>query len=176
MACRPVKHTTQFKSPTSDPDPEIEELNLGNAAIFSVPQLSHHCHFQGHDDEKRAAPEPDPSPSLAWLEPPSSEVKAIIFLVDATDRSKFPQARAELHQLLETKELARVLIAVLGNKADDLHAVSRRELVLELDPKLALVQNTYYMRRPVRLFRCSVVRRDGYVEPLRWASDYLLGW
>merc|ERR1712051_1024952 len=52
----------------------------------------------------------------------------VVFLVDAADRTRFQEAREELHRLLEEPSLAEVPVVVLGNKIDIPVAASEDEL------------------------------------------------
>jgi GTP-binding protein SAR1 len=45
-------------------------------------------------------------------------VDAVVFLVDAVERSRLPEATNELQAILATDELSHVPILVLGNKVD----------------------------------------------------------
>uniref|UniRef100_A0A0G4GQL6 Small GTP-binding protein sar1 n=1 Tax=Chromera velia CCMP2878 TaxID=1169474 RepID=A0A0G4GQL6_9ALVE len=103
-------------------------------------------------------------------------VDAIIFLVDATDRSRFDEAKEELTHLLETQELSNVPFVVLGNKIDVPTAASEEEL----RQALGLYNHMTYGRdrrsdgvRPVELFMCSVVKRMGYADAFKWLSQFL---
>ncbi|CEM11651.1 unnamed protein product [Vitrella brassicaformis CCMP3155] len=104
-------------------------------------------------------------------------VDAIVFLVDATDRTRFNEAREELNQLLESQELSTVPFVVLGNKIDVPSAASEDEL----RQALGLYSHMTYGRdrkgdsgvRPVELFMCSVVKRMGYADAFRWLSQFL---
>lgn len=57
-----------------------------------------------------------------------ADVQGIIFLVDAADRTRFEEAAEELGKLLDDPALARVPLAVLGNKIDIPVAASEDEL------------------------------------------------
>jgi GTP-binding protein SAR1 len=108
-------------------------------------------------------------------------VDGIVFMVDASDRTRFPEAAAEIHSLLDSQELSTVPIVVLGNKIDVPTAASEDELRIAFQ----LLSHTTYGKqitggkrdahgtRPVEVFMCSVIRRTGYAEAFRWLSQFL---
>ncbi len=53
-----------------------------------------------------------------------AQVDAIVFLVDAVDKERFPESKKELDGLLSDDSLATVPFMVLGNKIDIPHAAS----------------------------------------------------
>ena len=58
---------------------------------------------------------------LPWLTPPlflltQCQVDAIVYLVDAADRERFPESQRELNGLLSDDGLSTVPFLVLGNK------------------------------------------------------------
>merc|ERR1711998_118487 len=55
-------------------------------------------------------------------------VDGIIFIIDAADRSRFPEAREELTGLMNEQGLQSVPFVVLGNKIDIPTAASEDEL------------------------------------------------
>lgn len=89
-----------------------------------------------------------------------------MFLVDAKDSERFPEARAELHALLSMEELEHVPVVVMGNKIDDPSAVSDGELHhhLQLDA-------FRYRKAPIALFMCSVAHKTGYMEGFKWIEQ-----
>lgn len=56
------------------------------------------------------------------------QVDAIVYLVDAADRERFPESKKELDALLSDDSLATVPVLVLGNKIDLPHASPEDEL------------------------------------------------
>eukprot|EP01094_Clydonella_sp_ATCC50884_P010242 TRINITY_DN19809_c0_g1_i1.p1 TRINITY_DN19809_c0_g1~~TRINITY_DN19809_c0_g1_i1.p1 ORF type:complete len:201 (+),score=61.39 TRINITY_DN19809_c0_g1_i1:34-603(+) len=101
------------------------------------------------------------------------ETDAVIFMVDASDRSRFEEAREELHELMKDENLARTPFLILGNKEDITGAVSRQELIGALElPESELGNNSQYADlRSAQVFMCSLVEGTGVAEAIDWLSD-----
>lgn len=95
--------------------------------------------------------------------------------MDAADRSRFAETKAELDALLSIEELGKTPFLVLGNKIDVPGAVSEDEL----RASLGLYQTTGKGKvplkgiRPMEVFMCSVLMRQGYGDGIRWMSQYV---
>ena len=89
--------------------PGQEELTMGNLR-FKAFDLG------GHETSRKLWSSYFPS------------VDAVVYLVDAMDRERFPEAKKELDALLSTDLLATTPLLLLGNKVDIPRAASEGEL------------------------------------------------
>ena len=109
----------------------------------------------------------------------TTTVDGVVFLVDAVDRQRFPEAKRELDNLLSSDELRGVPFLVLGNKIDMQNAASEDELKYALGLQDTFgkdVDHTFDDRMiacPIEVFMCSVVRRMGYKDAFHWLSQFL---
>ncbi|XP_065891067.1 small COPII coat GTPase SAR1-like [Dysidea avara] len=139
--------------------PTKEELTMGGIS-FTTYDLG------GHDTARRVWKDYFPA------------VDAIVFLIDVFDRDRFEESRKELDSLLSDEQIALAPILVLGNKIDKPGAASEEEIrhVLGLHGQTTGKGNIPLkdlQRRPVELFMCSVLKREGYGEGFRWLGQYL---
>ena len=105
-------------------------------------------------------------------------VDAIVFLVDCADLERINESREELISLLQDEQVAAAPILVLGNKIDKPSALGEDQLkhylsISQLCTGKGTVSRTDLATRPLEVFMCSVLRRQGYGEGFRWLSQYL---
>jgi len=112
-----------------------------------------------------------------WRDYFASGVDGVVFLVDAVDRERFPEAKRELDALLTSEELATVPFLVLGNKIDLGRAASEEDLRYQLGlyetyGKEARADKAPHVR-PIELYMCSVVKKMGYGDGFKWLAQFL---
>ncbi|KAK8812278.1 hypothetical protein WA158_007512 [Blastocystis sp. Blastoise] len=103
-------------------------------------------------------------------------VNGIIFIVDANDRERFPEAKKELAELLANEDLQTVPFVVLGNKIDIPTSASEYDLRIQLNLVETTGKNATSVpegTRPIELFMCSVARKVGYADAFRWLSQFI---
>ncbi|XP_025097842.1 GTP-binding protein SAR1b-like isoform X3 [Pomacea canaliculata] len=105
-------------------------------------------------------------------------VDGIVFLVDAHDRERFVEAKAELDSLLTDEQVANAPILILGNKIDIPGAASEEEIrhlfgLHNLTTGKGQVSRSELPGRPIELFMCSILKRQGYGEGFRWIAQYI---
>lgn len=104
------------------------------------------------------------------------DASAIIFIVDANDRDRMDEARAVLAELLVSEDLRDVPVVVLGNKIDLPKAASEGELRARLYLQKTSGKDARAVaanERPVEVFMCSIAKRRGYGEAIRWVAQFI---
>ena len=104
------------------------------------------------------------------------DASAIVYMVDACDRERFPLAKRELDGLLQDEILRGVPFLILGNKVDLDGAVSQDVLCNQLgifnmtpEDQQAVPAGT----RAIRVYMCSVKKKSGYAQGFRWLSKFI---
>jgi len=105
-------------------------------------------------------------------------VDAIVFLVDAWDRERFPESKIELNSLLTDEQLSNCPVLILGNKIDKPNAASEDELRAYFNlygqtTGKSKIPRTELQGRPLEMFMCSVLKKQGYGEGFRWLAEYI---
>lgn len=105
-------------------------------------------------------------------------VDAIVFLVDAADPERLGEAKTELEGLLSDEQVAAAPVLVLGNKIDKPTGLPEEQLKVTLGlwgltTGKGQVPRGELASRPIEVFMCSVLKRQGYGEGFRWLSQYL---
>lgn len=140
--------------------PTSEELTLGNIK-FTTFDLG------GHKQARRVWKDYFPA------------VDAIVFLIDAADRERFAESKAELDSLLSDEQVANCPIVILGNKVDKPSAAGEEELkhifgIFGLvTGKSSKLSRAELRGRPIEVFMCSILNRHGYGDAFRWVAQYL---
>ncbi|KAM9311175.1 small COPII coat GTPase SAR1B [Gastrophryne carolinensis] len=105
-------------------------------------------------------------------------INGIVFLIDCADHERLAESKEELDALLADETISSVPILLLGNKIDRPEAISEERLLHMFGlfghttgkGKVPLKQlNT----RPIEIFMCSILKRQGYGEGFRWLSQYI---
>jgi len=103
---------------------------------------------------------------------------AIVFIVDAADTNRITESRDELQSLMQDEQVSSAPVLVLGNKIDKPNAMSEDQLkwclgITNSCTGKGQVSRDSLTTRPMEVFMCSVLRRQGYGDPFRWLSQYL---
>ncbi|KAF7705479.1 GTP-binding protein SAR1b-like [Silurus meridionalis] len=105
-------------------------------------------------------------------------VNGIVFLVDCADYPRLVESKIELDALLSDETILNVPVLVLGNKIDRPEAVSEGKLreLFALNGQTTgkgIVSLKELNARPLEVFMCSVLKKQGYGDGFRWLSQYI---
>ncbi|KAM9462413.1 small COPII coat GTPase SAR1B [Clarias gariepinus] len=105
-------------------------------------------------------------------------VNGIVFLVDCADYHRLSESKIELDALLADETISNVPVLVLGNKIDRPEALSEVKLreLFALNGQTTgkgIVSLKELNARPLEVFMCSVLKKQGYGEGFRWLSQYI---
>jgi len=139
--------------------PTSEELSIGNIKFRTFD-------LGGHSQARRMWKDYFPA------------VNGVIFLLDASDRSRFPEAQQELNGLLTDDQLSSVPVVILANKIDIPGAASEDEIrhtfsLYGMTTGKNNVPRAELTGRPLELYMCSVLKRQGYGDGFRWIANYI---
>ncbi|EAS03157.1 ADP-ribosylation factor(Arf)/Arf-like (Arl) small GTPase family protein (macronuclear) [Tetrahymena thermophila SB210] len=106
-----------------------------------------------------------------------ASIDGIVYLVDSSDRARFEESRIEFNKIIQTKELEKVPIVILGNKIDIQGAASEDELRINFGlantSQIGIEKISEIDGRPIELFMCSVSKKIGYADGFQWLSKFL---
>ncbi|XP_075756512.1 small COPII coat GTPase SAR1B [Pelodiscus sinensis] len=105
-------------------------------------------------------------------------INGIVFLVDCADHERLAESKEELDSLMTDETVANVPILILGNKIDRPEAISEERLreMFGLYGQTTGKGNVSLKElnaRPLEVFMCSVLKRQGYGEGFRWMAQYI---
>ncbi|KQK76169.1 hypothetical protein AAES_140821 [Amazona aestiva] len=106
-------------------------------------------------------------------------INGIVFLVDCADHSRLMESKVELNALMTDETISNVPILILGNKIDRPEAISEEKLreIFGLYGQTTGKGNVPLKdlnARPMEVFMCSVLKRQGYGEGFRWLSQHVV--
>ncbi|CAB1343964.1 unnamed protein product [Coregonus sp. 'balchen'] len=96
-------------------------------------------------------------------------INGVVFLVDCADHDRLTESKIELDALLADETILSVPVLVLGNKIDRPEAISEGGL----REAFALDGQCTGKVRPLEIFMCSVLKKQGYGDGFRWLSQYI---
>ncbi len=152
-----VLRNAHLKQPIPTFHPTMEELTMGKIN-FKTYDLG------GHEQARRLWRDYYPC------------VDAIVFIIDTADRERLAESKAELDHIIRNSALSALPILILGNKIDIPTAVSEDELRIQLEICNLTTGKRFQLEdvRPLEIFMCSIVNRQGYGEGFQWLEENII--
>ncbi|KAJ3610734.1 hypothetical protein NHX12_022825 [Muraenolepis orangiensis] len=103
-------------------------------------------------------------------------INGIVYMVDVADHERLAEAKDELDAILTDETISVVPLLILGNKIDRPEAISEdalRGMFGLHGHTTGKGQVSVKELRPLEVFMCSVLKRQGYGEGFRWLSQYI---
>jgi GTP-binding protein SAR1 len=105
------------------------------------------------------------------------KIDAIVYLVDSADPDRFVESRNEFNRIINTEEIGKIPILILGNKIDKKGAVSEDELRnafgLNKQTTFGSQKVDNINGKPVEVYMCAVVKKTGFADGLKWLTNQL---
>jgi ADP-ribosylation factor protein 1 len=96
-----------------------------------------------------------------------ANTNAVIFVVDSNDKDRLPEAKDELHKMMDDDNLRDIVLLIFANKQDLPNAISAAEMTDKLSLH-SLKQRNWFIQP------CSAVNNgQGLFEGLEWLSSNL---
>nr|VZH89065.1 unnamed protein product [Spirometra erinaceieuropaei] len=94
-------------------------------------------------------------------------VDGIVFIVDASENERFMEAKSELDSLIMDPQIDKPTAVN--------EALLRNYLGLDgqLTGKGTVPRDRIASGRPIEIFMCSILKRQGYGEAFNWLAQYL---
>ncbi|KAG8439137.1 hypothetical protein GDO86_005377, partial [Hymenochirus boettgeri] len=105
-------------------------------------------------------------------------INGIVFLIDCADHQRLSESKQELDALMADETIASVPILILGNKIDRPEAINEERLlhifgIFGQTTGKGKITHKQMSTRPLEVFMCSILKRQGYGEGFRWLSQYI---
>jgi len=105
-------------------------------------------------------------------------VNGIVFIVDVADAERLIESKAEFDSLLADEQLSGCPVLILGNKIDVAGAASEDYLrqifgLYGLTTGKGNISAKDVQTRPIELYMCSVLKKQGYGEGFRWLAQFI---
>jgi GTP-binding protein SAR1 len=106
-----------------------------------------------------------------------STADAIVFLIDASEPERFPEAKTALDSLFTDDTLRQTPLLILANKIDLPRSASEDQLRMVFGLQQTIGKDatpaTSNGIRPVEVFMCSILKRQGFKEGFQWLAAFV---